>query len=130
MPLMPMTRSSTELAERVAQLVAGKGSVGEQMTQPRIEPAHEGDHAEGSVAVLDVGSMHAQADQMAVGVGDDVALAALHLLAGIGPPLSVVLTDWLSMTPALGLASRPCLSRDAMTNAWLMRSQIPSRDHR
>src|SRR5271169_4355149 len=28
-----------------------------------------------------------------------------------GPPLSVVLTDWLSITPAEGLASRPARSR-------------------
>jgi hypothetical protein len=34
-----------------------------------------------------------------------------------GPPLSVVFTDWLSMTPAVGLASRPAFSRAAMTKA-------------
>jgi hypothetical protein len=32
-----------------------------------------------------------------------------------GPPLSVVFADWLSMTPAVGLASRPSFSRAAMT---------------
>ena len=30
------------------------------------------------------------------------------------PPLSVVFTDWLSITPADGLASRPAASRAAM----------------
>ena len=34
-----------------------------------------------------------------------------------GPPLSVVFADWLSMTPAVGLASRPSFSRAAMTKA-------------
>jgi hypothetical protein len=32
-----------------------------------------------------------------------------------GPPASVVLTDWLSITPAVGLASRPSASRASMT---------------
>jgi len=32
-----------------------------------------------------------------------------------GPPASVVFTDWLSITPAVGLASRPTVSRAAAT---------------
>jgi len=58
--------------------------------------------------------MHLGTNQMTVGIGDDVALAPVDLLARIipcGPPLSVVLTDWLSITPADGLASRPSRSR-------------------
>jgi hypothetical protein len=50
-------------------------------------------------------------DQPAAGIGDDVALAAPVLQRGRlliflpvsnprGPPASVVLTDWLSITPA------------------------------
>ena len=41
------------------------------------------------------------------------------------PPLSVVLTLWLSMTPAVGLASRPSSSRAAMTRWWLIVSSSP-----
>jgi hypothetical protein len=40
-----------------------------------------------------------------------------------GPPLSVVFTDWLSITPALGLAARPVFSRAAITSSWLIRLQ-------
>ncbi len=38
---------------------------------------------DGAIAVLDVGGVDLQADQMTFGVGDDVALAALDLLAGV-----------------------------------------------
>jgi hypothetical protein len=34
-----------------------------------------------------------------------------------GPPASVVLTDWLSMIPADGLASRPAVSRAAISSS-------------
>jgi len=43
-----------------------------------------------------------------------------------GPPASVVLTDWLSITPALGLASRPAASRTAISRRWLIVCQRPS----
>lgn len=64
--------------------------------------------------------MNLQSNKMALRVGDDVALAPLDLLARIEAPqtpLSLVFTDWLSITPADGLASRPALSRDAITRA-------------
>ena len=48
------------------------------------------------------------------GAGDQhMAFASAQLLAAVvaptarWPPLSVVLTDWLSMMPALGVGSRP-----------------------
>jgi len=37
---------TAEFGEPVAKLVAGIGAVGEQMTQPWVEPAHESDDAE------------------------------------------------------------------------------------
>src|SRR4051812_31133942 len=46
-----------------------------------------------------------------------------------GPPLSVVLTDWLSSTAALGEASRPTRSRSAMTRRWFMVSNKPVSRH-
>jgi hypothetical protein len=64
--------------------------------------------------------------QQAGSVGHNMALTAFDFLGRIlrvaalprlrtgsprGPPLSVVLTDWLSMTPAEGLGSRPAASR-------------------
>jgi hypothetical protein len=36
------------------------------------------------------------------------------------------LTDWLSITPADGLASRPIAARVASSRWWLIRRQVPS----
>src|SRR5262249_3598248 len=44
-----------------------------------------------------------------------------------GPPLSVVLADWLSITPADGLASRPARSRACCSSRKLMVCQSPCR---
>jgi hypothetical protein len=65
---------------------------------------------------------HAQ--WQAFGIDQSVDLAPLHLLAGVmthcvsftfrTSPFSADLSDWLSMTPALGLASRPSRSRKAI----------------
>ena len=43
-----------------------------------------------------------------------------------GPPLSVVFTLWLSMTPAVGEASRPSRLRAAITRTWLIVCQSPA----
>jgi hypothetical protein len=93
------------------------------------------------IAVLDVGRMEHRRDRQAVGVGEQVALAPPGLRRGRlltflpasyprRPPLSVVLTDWLSMTPADGLASRPAASRTRITSAWLIVCHNPASRHR
>ena len=122
---------ASESGDRLVQLVARIAAIGKDMAQPRVERADRGQHRHGSITILDIRRVDPQPAQMALRVGDDVALAALDLLAGIkaaGPPASVVFTDWLSMTPAEGLASQPAFSREAATRAWLIRSKVPSRD--
>jgi len=55
-------------------------------------------------------------DQIAFGVGEDMALAALDLLARViarGPPLSVLFTLWLS-GPWRAAERRLALDRDAV----------------
>ena len=57
--------------------------------------------------------MDDRADQQSAGVGEDVSLAALDLLAGVEAARTTRLgglTDRLSITPADGLASRPATS--------------------
>src|SRR5215211_9233334 len=54
------------------------------------------------------------------------ACGPLPFLQRHSPPLSLVLTDWLSMTAAVGLALRPELARSAITRAWFTRSNSPS----
>ncbi len=77
-------------------------------------------HGARSVAVLDVGGMNGDAQQEAERIDEDMALAALDLLARVvarrierEPPFTAPLTLWLSMMAALGLASRPACSRVA-----------------
>ena len=79
----------------------------EQSSRTRIE------HECGAVAILDIGGMYRSAQQQTECVYENVALLALDLLSRIvamrvdaRPPFSALLTLWLSMTAAVGLASR------------------------
>jgi hypothetical protein len=59
---------------------------------------------------LDIGGLSLGTDQQTAGVGHHVALSPTDRLGRIltpWPPLSVVLTDWLSITPADGLGGKP-----------------------
>jgi len=95
--------------QSLAQFISGITTIGEDVAQPGIARADRSKDAWSAVAILNAGFMHDESDQISLGIGDDVASKPL------GPPLSVVFTDWLSITPAVGLASRPAASRDAMT---------------
>jgi len=58
--------------------------------------------------------MHHDGEDQADGVDNDMSLAAVDFLARVvaaDPPFSVVLTLWLSMIAALGVASRPAATR-------------------
>jgi hypothetical protein len=71
----------------------------------------------GAVGILNIGGVDDDAKQEAGGIDRDMALATLDLLGGIvaaWPPFSVVLTLWVSMMAAVGLASRPSVSRNVM----------------
>jgi len=72
----------------------------------------------GAVAVLDARRVDSNGEQQAERVGQDMALAADHLFAGIvagrverSPPLTAPFAVWLSMIAIVGLASRPAFSR-------------------
>src|SRR5215475_4133461 len=71
------------LGKPLAQLLAGIAAIGEDVTQPRKKRADQGQQAHRSVAILNVGSVYLQAQQMTGGVGDDVALAPRYFLAGV-----------------------------------------------
>jgi hypothetical protein len=97
----------------VTQLVASVATIGEDLAQPPAQGADRGQEIDGAIAILDVGGVDHQAHQVALRVGNDVALTAFDLLAGVispWPPLSVVFTDWLSITPALGSPGAPPLA--------------------
>jgi hypothetical protein len=67
-----------------------------------------------TVAVLHVGRMDYGDENQTEDIYEQVALAAIDLftrIVAMRPPLSVVLTDWLSITAALGCRFRPSASR-------------------
>ena len=63
--------------KRLLQLGAAVATVGEDVMQERIETVDRLQDGHGSVAVLNGGAVHHEADHEAVGVGHDVSLAAL-----------------------------------------------------
>ena len=86
-----------------------------------------------AITILDTSGMNHDPDRQPFGVDERVKLAALHLLAAVvthlvifAAPFSADLSDWLSSTPAVGLASRPSFSRNSMCRCAQMTSQTPS----
>ena len=93
-------------------------AIGVEFQQERIH-AEQGRHDErAAIAILNVGGMHDGVDQQALRIDENVPLLALDLLSRVvtrrinrSPPFSALFTLWLSMTAAVGLASRPIASR-------------------
>src|SRR5271165_2180791 len=103
----------------ILKLVSHVAGVGEDVAQPRVGRADRINHQQRALAVPDIGGMDCDVDHMALRI-DDVAFAAVDFLARVKPARAAAFrgfTDWLSMTPAVGLASRPPLSGAAMTRA-------------
>ncbi len=102
-----------------AQLRAAVGAVGEDRLQEGKQPAGVAiQDQKGAVAVLYVGRVDDDGEDQAEGIDQEMALLARDLLARViarrvdaRPPFSALFTLWLSITPALGLASRPSRSR-------------------
>lgn len=70
-------------AQRLPELFSGIAAIGKDVTQPREAFDDFGQHHWRAVAVLDGGGVDHSVDQIAVGVGQDVALAAFDLLARV-----------------------------------------------
>ena len=94
------------------------GAVGEQFAQERKLPKQSGQQQDTTVAILNVGRSHQCVQHKAQCVDQDVTLLTLDQFAGIkavwvdaGAPFSALFTLWLSITQAVGLASRSACSR-------------------
>src|SRR5919106_263319 len=86
-------------------------------------------HRKQASRVLNVGRVHDHAQQKPLRVHRDGALAPFQPLGGIPAaraPFSVVLTLWVSMIAAVGLASRPSPSRSMRTRGWRRFSHPPA----
>jgi hypothetical protein len=110
-----VTADALQSVLELRPLVAAIGVELQQKREPPEQRAHQ-HHA--AVAVLDVGRVDDGVQQQALRVYQDLALLALDLLAGVkarrvdrDPPFSALLTLWLSMIAAVGLASRAANSR-------------------
>lgn len=86
-----------------------------------------------AIAVLDTCGMNDGPQRQALRIDQRVNFAPLDLLSGViaylavkTAPFSAALSDWLSMTAAVGLASRPMSSRNVMWSSSQMASQTPS----
>ena len=111
--------------ERLLEFWSLIAAVGKQLLQERIHPEQSGKQQDAAIAILDIGGMNDGVEQQAHRIYENVALLALDLSAtsslsllariiamriDAGPPFSALLTLWLSMMAAVGLASRsPCL---------------------
>ena len=93
-------------------------AIGVEFHQERIQAEHGRHHECAAVAILNVSSMNDGMNQQALRIDENVPLLALDLLSRVvarrinrSPPFSALLTLWLSITAAVGLASRPIASR-------------------
>jgi hypothetical protein len=83
-------------------------------------------------AVLHRGDLHLDFQQEPLGIDQEMAVASVHLFACIiasPPPFSLGLTDCLSITAALGSASRSSFIRICSRSPRLIGSHLPSRRH-
>ena len=94
------------------------GAVGEQFFEIGEPAKQRRQQQNAAVAVLNLGGMNDGLHQQPLGVDENMTLLALDLLSCIepvridrGPPFSALLTLWLSMMAAVGLASRSACSR-------------------
>ena len=107
-----------EFRERLMEFRSLIAAVGKQLLQERIHPEQSGKKQDTAVAILDIGGVNDGVEQQTKRIYKKVALLAFDLLARIkamridtGPPFSALLTLWLSMMAAVGLASRSPRSR-------------------
>jgi hypothetical protein len=96
-------------------LVSG---VGKKLLHERKKSVHRRHDQHPAIAILNVGWVNHRMHQQTRGVDQNMPLLATDFLPRIipfgidaGPPFSALFTLWLSMTQAVGLASRPSCSR-------------------
>ncbi len=90
----------------------------EQLLKKWKFPKQRAQDDNAAIAVLNVRAMNDGVKQQAYRIDENMPLFAFDLLAriiamriDIAPPFSALFTLWLSMTAAVGLASRPSDSR-------------------
>ncbi len=94
------------------------GTVSEQLGEERELPEQGSQQQNTAVAALNIGGGHQRMQHQTQRIDQDMALLALNQLARIEAvpidgraPFSALVTLWLSITQAVGLASRSACSR-------------------
>ena len=110
-----------DFGKRVAENRPLIGAVGKQLFEEWKLTEQRRQQQDAAVAILNAGGMHDSVQQQAQRIDQNMPLLALDQLAGVepvridaGPPFSALLTLWLSMMAAVGLASRCACSRHSM----------------
>jgi hypothetical protein len=95
--------------------LTGVAAVGPDQLQTRKQPGQPLERQPSAIAVLNVGGVDDNRQDQPQRVDDDVTLAPDYLFARVvapaKAPFSTLLTLWLSMIAALGVACLPALSR-------------------
>lgn len=94
------------------------GAVGKQLLEEWKLTEQRRQQQDAAIAILNAGGMYDGVQQQAQRINQNMPLLALDQLARIEavridarPPFSPLLTLWLSIMPAVGLASRSAFSR-------------------
>jgi hypothetical protein len=112
--------------------LAGVASIGPDTAQAQERVREHAKQQLRAIAILDIGGVNDDGDQQPERVDEQVPLASTDFLARIvtaRPPFSVVFTDWLSMTPAVGNSSRPSARRSSPRSLSWMERHVPSFFH-
>ena len=107
-----------DFGEAPIEFGTGIAAIGKHMPQPGIQGFDGFERFGCPITVLNAGMMNDRTDEVADCIGDDVTLAALDLLSGIEPARPAGfggLERLAAITPAVGDASRPAISRACMT---------------
>ena len=100
------------------------GAISEQLLQERELPEQSGQQEDAAIAILNIGGSDERVQHQAQRVDQEVTLLPLDQFAGIKAvwvdgraPFSALFTLWLSITQAVGLASRSACSRHCTYSA-------------
>lgn len=106
------------------ELVSLIAAIGKDVADERKQPPGLFDKFRGGVPILHVCRDHLDTKQQADGVDKRVAFDPFDFFArvvanwiGVAPPFSAVFTVWVSIIAAVGEASRPSASRQAMRSS-------------
>lgn len=73
-PLDDLDRPFPDLAQRLAQLVAGIATIGEDVPEPRMAADDLGEDERYAIAILHASGVDHGTNQIAIGIGHDVTL--------------------------------------------------------